>query len=207
MSYPQPIQKIIDLFVRFPGIGPRQAGRFAFYLLGEKPETVKALAGALHALHGEVGFCGQCYSSVAKKEGVTYEIFCKTCLDKDRDNHAIMILEKEADLVNIERTKRFNGHYHILGGTIDPLDSTAPARLHIKELFKRVKGLKENGKSVEVILATNATTDGDATALYLERVLQPLEVKITRLGRGLTTGTELEYSDEATIVNALTNRK
>lgn len=118
-----------------------------------------------------------------------------------------MVVEKEADLSNIEKTKKFNGLYHVLGGTIDPLDSSAPTRLRIKELFERAKGLKEKDSDVEVILATNATTDGDQTALYLERVLKPLEIKVSRLGRGLTTGTELEYSDEMTIINALTNRK
>ena len=206
MSYPSPIQKLIDLFTRFPGIGPRQASRFAFYLLGEDPKTVRALAENITELQKRVGFCAQCYASVERKDA-SRNLLCEYCRKQDREEALIMVVEKEADLSNIEKTKKFNGLYHVLGGTIDPLDSSAPGRLHIKELFERAKELKENGGGVEVILATNATTEGDGTALYLERVLRPLEIKVSRLGRGLTTGTELEYSDEMTIINALANRK
>ncbi len=206
MSYPPPIQKLIDLFIRFPGIGPRQAARFAFYLLGEDPKTVRALAENITELQKRVGFCAQCYASVERKD-VSRNLLCEYCRSREREEALIMVVEKEADLSNIEKTKKFNGLYHVLGGTIDPLDSSAPTRLRIKELFERAKGLKEKDSDVEVILATNATTDGDQTALYLERVLKPLEIKVSRLGRGLTTGTELEYSDEMTIINALTNRK
>ena len=206
MSYPPPIQKLIDLFIRFPGIGPRQATRFAFYLLGEDKNAVRSIAAAIHALHERVGFCNKCYASVELKDG-TKTIHCATCRDPNRNAAAIMVVEKEADLSNIEKTGKFHGTYHVLGGIIDPLDSSAPLRLHIKELFERAKELKEKDATVEVILATNATTEGDQTALYLERILRPLEIKVSRLGRGLTTGTELEYSDEMTIINALTNRK
>lgn len=206
MAYPAPIQKLIDAFTRFPGIGPRQAARFAFYILGEDKNAVARLADALKNLHSKVGFCDSCYKSVEltdKKAGN----LCEHCRDGNRSKSLLMVVEKEADLANIERTGKFSGVYHILNGTIDPLDSSAPARLHIKELFERAKSLKNSGQNVEVVLATNATTEGDATALYLERTLKPLEIKISRLGRGLTTGTELEYSDEVTIINALTNRK
>ena len=118
-----------------------------------------------------------------------------------------MVIEKEQDLLNIERTKKFNGLYHILGGTISPLDSSAPVKLHLKDLFERVRKIIEEKKTPEIILATNPTTEGDTTALYIERVLKPLNVKISRLGRGLGTGSELEYADELTIKEALTNRK
>lgn len=206
MSYPSPIQKLIDIFIRFPGIGPRQAARFAFYILGEHQETARALADALNALHAKVGFCEKCYASVELHNDAE-KMLCVRCRDKSRNDSVIMIVEKEADMANMEKTKKFSGVYHVLGGTIDPLDSSAPERLHIKNIFQRAQSLKNAGKNVEIILATNATTDGDATALYIERVLRPLEIKVTRLGRGLTTGTELEYSDEVTIINALANRK
>lgn len=204
--YPSSLQKLIGFFLRFPGIGPRQAARFAFYLLSEERKTVQALAGTLETLHDQVGFCGKCYVSVERgnEENV---LSCRNCRDKTRNDAHIMVVEKEADFINIERTKKFSGTYHILNGTIDPLDSAAPMRLHIPELFQRVQSLKKEEKQVELILATNATTDGDATARYIEKTLSPLEIKTTRLGRGLTTGTELEYSDELTIVNAFMNRK
>lgn len=206
MAYPSPIQKLIDLFTRFPGIGPRQAARFAFYLLGEDPKTLRALADNITELQKRVGFCAQCYASVERKDA-SHNLLCEYCRSHSREQSVIMVVEKEADLSNIEKTGKFRGTYHVLGGVIDPLDSSAPVRLHIKELFERAKKLKEKDAPVEIILATNATTEGDGTALYLERVLKPLEIKISRLGRGLTTGTELEYSDEITIINALTNRK
>lgn len=204
--YPPPIQKLIDLFTRFPGIGPRQAARFAFYLLGEDKSRVRSLAETIAGLQDRVGFCGQCYASVELKSNSNQKR-CGYCRDGRRDENVIMVVEKEADLSNIEKSGKFGGLYHVLGGTIDPLDSSAPMRLHVKELYERAKHLKETKAAPEVILATNATTEGDTTALYLERVLKPLEIKTTRLGRGLTTGTELEYSDEMTIVNALVNRK
>ena len=116
------------------------------------------------------------------------------------------------DLENIERTGKYDGLYHVLGGTVSPLDSQAPARLHLRELFSRIQLLATAGREVEVVLATNPTAEGDATALYLERILSPLKnqhpsLKLSRLGRGLTTGSELEYSDEVTIANALANRR
>lgn len=203
--YPPPIQKLINAFTRFPGIGPRQAARFAFHLLADNRESTAELSRAINELHAKVAFCTTCYKSVERTEAVTGN--CELCKSDARDPAAVMIVEKEADLANIEKTGAYKGRYHVLGGTIDPLDSSAPTRLRIKELFERIKLLKAAGKSVEVILATNATTAGDATALYLDRTLRPLGVVITRLGRGLTTGTELEYSDGVTIANALTNRK
>lgn len=203
--YPPPIQKLINAFTRFPGIGPRQAARFAFHLLTESQESVAELSRAVDELHAKIAFCTTCYKSIERTE--TMADSCELCKSDARDPAAVMIVEKEADLANIEKTGAYKGRYHVLGGTIDPLDSDAPQRLRVKELFERIKLLKAAGKPVEVILATNATSAGDATALYLDRTLRPLGVPITRLGRGLTTGTELEYSDGVTIANALTNRK
>ncbi len=216
--YPRLIQELIEEFTRFPGIGPRQAARFVFYLLKEDKMQIQNLADKIKRLPEEIGFCKQCYMSIDFGADGSKNL-CKFCADAKRDKHIIMIVKKEADLQNIEKTHTFNGVYHVLNGTISPLDSSGPARLHIKELLDRVKKLLAEKKPVEIILATNPTTEGDTTALYLERTLSPLKinphtkpgvsvgVKITRLGRGLTTGAELEYSDPETIVNALTNRR
>lgn len=204
--YPKLIQELIEEFTRFPGIGPRQATRFVFHLLKEDARRVQNLAEKIKRLPEEIGFCGQCYMSVALGANGSNTL-CRYCADTKRDSHIIMVVEKEADLQNIEKTHSFNGVYHVLNGTISPLDSSGPEKLHIKELLNRVKKLLEEKKQVEMILATNPTTEGDTTALYLERTFSPLKIKITRLGRGLTTGSELEYSDPETIKNALTNRR
>lgn len=210
--YPKPIQKLIELFIKFPGIGPKQAARFAFYLLKEDKKTVSDIAAVIAELKEGVGYCSQCYRSVEfgkKDSGSTDDthILCDYCRDKNRDSHIVMVVEKEQDIGPVERTKKFNGLYHVLGGTISPLDSAGPAKLHIKELFERTKKLLNAKKPAEIILATNPTTEGDTTALYIERVLKPLSVSISRLGRGLSLGSELEYADQTTVSAALTNRK
>ena len=212
MAYPTPLQKLVDLFTKFPGIGPKQAARFAFYLLKEDLKTVRELSEAIKELKEKIGFCEQCFKSLERDSNIRMHsndsnTLCEFCKDKNRDENIILIIEKEQDLLNIERTKKFNGLYHILGGTISPLDSSAPVKLHLKDLFERVRKIIEEKKTPEIILATNPTTEGDTTALYIERVLKPLNVKISRLGRGLGTGSELEYADELTIKEALTNRK
>lgn len=207
----KPIQNLIEFFLKFPGVGPRQATRFVFYLLREDRAVAHSLAAAIAKLHDDVKVCGQCYRTFDGNRAVE-TAFCEFCRDSRRSANQVLIVEKEVDLENIERTKKYGGLYHVLGGTISPLDSSAPARLHIKELFERIQKLVASGGEIEVILATNPTAEGDATALYLERVLGPLKnqhagLKLSRLGRGLTTGSELEYSDEITITNALMNRK
>ncbi|MBI2637686.1 MAG: recombination protein RecR [Candidatus Sungbacteria bacterium] len=207
MSYPKPIQRLIELFSKFPGIGPKQAARFAFHVLKEDEHTLTSLADAIRNVKTEIGFCEVCFKSVELKHGKHSAVLCEYCGSKTRDPKSIMVVEKEADLANIERTHAFNGLYHILDGVISPLDSSAPTKLHIKDLFMRIQKLQKEGGAPEVILATNLTTEGDSTALYIERILRPLEIKVSRLGRGLGTGAELEYADEITIANALTNRK
>lgn len=209
--FSKPIQNLIDFFRKFPGVGPRQAARFVFYLLRENPAVAQSLAAAIAKLHAEVKLCGQCYKTFDANHAAASATLCEFCRDQKRDKNQILVIEKEIDLNNIERTHKYGGLYHILGGTISPLDSSAPARLHIGELFERAQKLAAEGKT-ELIIATNPTAEGDATALYLERIFAPLKNRhpaftITRLGRGLTTGSELEYSDEITITNALLNRK
>lgn len=204
--YPKSLQNLTDLFVKFPGIGPRQASRFVFYIL--KSGMTGELISAISELNEKVIFCTQCFRATEKEGGS----LCAFCRDSKREQALIAVVEKESDLQNLEKTGSYSGLYHVLGGVIDPLDSQGPQLLHLKELFSRIKTLLEKGGSGEVILATNPTTEGDTTALYIERILAPLKnnhpgLKISRLGRGLSLGSELEHVDEVTLKNALTNRK
>ncbi len=223
--YPASLQKLIEYFLKFPGIGPKQATRFAFFLLKEGEDYRNDLARAIAELGKEVAVCKQCYRSMQRDTNTPMHangtnMLCEYCKDKKRSTEIIMVVEKEMDMENVEKTRGYNGLYHVLGGTLSPLEASSPKKLHLKELFNRAKTLVETHKNkMEIILATNATAEGDATTLYIQRILEPIKInphtnlgigvgiKITRLGRGLTTGSELEYSDPATITNALTNRR
>lgn len=165
-------------------------------------------AEALRNVRAQITKCRQCFRTMEEDASG----LCSICRDQKRDQGLIAVVEKESDLQNLEKTGMFQGVYHVLGGTISPLDSESPKKLHIRELYNRVQQLLANGRKAEVILATNPTTEGDTTAMYLERILSPLkeqhmDFKITRLGRGLSLGSELEYADDMTLRNALLNRK
>lgn len=206
--YPKPIQKLIDIFTKFPGIGPRQAGRFAFFVLKNNDNVAEDLISILKEVKEKISFCSQCFRS---KEGTNLNL-CPFCQDLKRDQKIVAVVEKEADIQNLEKTSFFQGVYHVLGGIISPLDMDSPKKLHLRELHGRVKNILEKQGKCEVILATGSTAEGDTTAMYIERVLEPLkkqypDFKISRLGRGLSLGAELEYADEITLKSALTNRK
>jgi len=205
--FPATIQKLIDLFTKLPGIGPRQAARFVFFMLKNRL-MASEISAAVENLN-KITFCAQCFRAIEEKQEAS---LCSFCADKKREQNLIAVIEKESDMQNLEKTGAYRGVYHILGGVISPLDSESPKNLHLKELFKRVKNILERENKCEVILATSTTTEGDTTALYIERILSPLKesspnFKISRLGRGLSLGAELEYADEITLKNALTNRK
>ncbi len=230
--YPQSIQHLIELFTKLPGVGPRQASRFAFFILnpvrsksrrhvgtadsqanrtsnGVKQNLVDELIEALKEVREKVVFCSQCFRSM---EVNGKNILCAFCADSRRDPAAIAVVEKESDMQNLEKTGAFHGLYQVLGGTISTLDADSPKKIHLKELHGRVRTLLEKAGECEVVLATNPTTEGDTTALYIERILAPLKtqypkLKISRLGRGLSLGSELEHVDEMTLKNALNNRK
>ncbi len=208
--YPKAVQNLIEIFTKFPGVGPRQASRFAFFLLKERNGLKSAFSSALTELDERVTFCAQCFRSMEKANGAQ---LCSFCRDLKRNQRMVAIVERESDMQSMEDAGAFSGVYHVLGGSLSPLDSESPTHLHLRELFERVKKLsEENGDSLEVILATNSTTEGDTTALYIDRILAPLKEKnshltISRLGRGLSLGAELEYADQVTLKNALTNRK
>ena len=194
------INRLIESFLKFPGIGPRQARRFVYFLAGENKEYADNLAKLILEVKSGMKQCESCYRYFESKN---IEIdLCPVCSGASRDSSVIMVVEKDVDLENIERTGNFRGKYFVLGGLLS-LAGNGTAEVRLKQLFEKVQ--KE--KPAEIILATSATVEGENTNLYIERILEPLKVKITRLGRGLSTGAELEYSDSDTIENALKNRK
>jgi len=194
------INRLIESFLKFPGIGPRQAKRFVYFLAGEDKAYVDNLAKLILEVKSGMKQCESCYRYFESKNAETD--LCPVCSGASRDSSVIMAVEKDVDLENIERTGNFRGKYFVLGGLLS-LAGNGTAEVRLKQLFEKVQ--KE--KPAEIILATSATVEGENTNLYIERILEPLKVKITRLGRGLSTGAELEYSDSDTIENALKNRK
>jgi len=198
------IQRLIGLFSKFPTVGPRTAARFVFYLLKLKKEEVEELLEAVSRLKEKVKLCSFCFKSFEGEKEL-----CEICSNPKRDKTLLCVVEKETDLETIEKTKKFKGLYFILGGTVSKLKSPLfPHRedtedLRTEKLLEKVK----NSEIEEVILALNPTPEGETTALYLERLLRPVNKKITRLGRGLPVGAELEYADAETLGSALEGRK
>jgi len=202
--YPKSIQKLIDLFSKFPTVGPRTAARFVFYLLKLSKEEIGNLISAVAKLKENVKLCKLCFqpfepSTSSGQEGE----FCEICKNPARDKSLLCIVEKESDLVSIEKIKKYNGLYFVLGGTVSTLRKKDVEKLRLDELKERAK----KPEIKEIIIAINPTTEGEATTLYLERLLKPLGKKITRLGRGLPIGAELEYADEETLSSALESRR
>ena len=197
--YPPAIQKLIDLFSKFPTVGPRTAARFVFYLMKRPKEEVEELIKSISNLKSAVKICSFCFNPFEGEADL-----CSICSNPGRDRTLLCIIEKETDLTPIEKTKKYKGLYFILGGTVSTLKKAEVEKLRTKELAEKIKSHPE---IKEIIIATNPTTEGEATALYLERLLKPLNKKITRLGRGLPVGAELEYADEETLGSALEGRK
>jgi recombination protein RecR len=196
--YPESIQKVITLLSRFPTVGQRTASRFALYLLRAPKEDVQELLHAIADMRTHTGLCSFCFDPY---DNTSKETLCTICKDTTRDQTTLCVVERESDLQALERTKQYHGRYFILGGTVGSLRKQDIEKLRMQELQTRVPSFKE------VILATNLTTEGEATALYLERTLQSLAIKTSRLGRGLPIGGELEYADEETIRQSLESRR
>ena len=198
---PKGIKNLIEAFERLPGIGPKGATRLAFYLLNTPKAYVQDLATALVKMKDDIKICRECFS-------VTEQDICSICKDKQRDIRQICVVERAIDVMAIENMGGYKGIYHVLGGVINPLEHVGPEDLKIDELIERVKN-KLNGKNecLEVILATNPTMEGEATALYINKKLEGLGVKISRIGSGLPIGADLEYADQATLCRALDGRK
>ena len=202
--YPKPIKDFIDKFSRLPGIGPRQAARLAFWLLNGEKNIREDLKKALENLDREIKTCQSCYFAIENNG----DNKCHFCDNPSRDHKTICVIEKETDLATIEKSGGYKGLYHVLGGLFSALDTAIPKNLKIPELINRIESKKGGDKKVEeVILALSPTHEGDLTAHYLERLLKPLKVKITRLGRGLPYGSDVEFADAKTLSGALESRK
>ena len=199
------IRKLIDLFSNFPTVGPRTASRFVSYLIDLNNEEVEEIIKALSSLKKNVKICQLCFKPFEPSAGSGQNLeICEICSSPVRDKSLLCIVAKETDLIPIEKTKKYQGLYFVLGGTISRLRKEDIQKLRTKELEERIK---KDSLIQEIILATNPNSEGEATALYLERILKPYGKKITRLGRGLPTGGELEYADGETLRSALENRK
>lgn len=198
MLLPESIQSVINSLERLPGIGPKSASRLAFYLLRAPDEVSQDLSTALADLKAKTAFCQECFNiTEAGHER------CEVCESSRRDGSIVCVVEEALDVLALERTGGFQGKYHVLQGVLSPIEGIGPDDLKIKQLIARVS----SGGIKEVILATNPSMEGDATALYLRQQLEPLGVKVTRLARGLPVGGDLEYADQNTLLRALSGRQ
>ena len=192
--YAPPVERLINEFSKLPGIGPRTAQRLTFHLLRQRPDEVLPLAAAIVEVKEKIGFCTRCFN-LAEGE------LCTICADPRRDPRVLCVVEQPFDVVTIERTREFHGYYHVLGGALSPIDGVDPEDLHMAELLARV-----DDDVTEVIVATNPTMTGEATAMYVADLL-PERVRVTRLASGLPVGGDLEYADELTLGRALAGRR
>jgi len=195
--YPSSIEKLINLFAKFPTVGPRTASRFVFHLLNLPNEKTEELLQSISDLKKQIKLCFSCFN-------YSESDVCGICSDARRDKSLLCVVEKETDLETIEKTKKYKGLYFVLDGTVSKLRKEDVEKLRIKELEEK---LKKSPEMKEIILAINSTAEGEATSLYLERLLKPYNKKISRLGRGLPLGSELEYADDETLSSAIDNRK
>jgi recombination protein RecR len=193
---PEPVERVIEEFSRLPGIGPKTASRLAFFLLRAPKEQSLQLAEALNQLRERLVFCEVCYN-------ISESSPCLLCADDGRDHGLICVVEEPLDVIAVERTREFRGLYHVLHGVISPVDGIGPEDLKIEPLLERVR----LGGVREVIVATNPNLEGEATAMYLSRLLAPFGIRATRLARGLPMGSDLEYADEVTLSRALEGRR
>lgn len=194
--YEGPVQALIDELGRLPGIGPKSAQRIAYYLLKASPADATRLATAITEAKARVSWCRQCFN-IAQGE------LCSFCRDDRRNAAVLCVVEEPRDIVAVERTHEFSGRYHVLQGAISPIEGIGPEQLRVKELLRRVG----DEEVTEVILATNPNIEGEATAMYLAKLLKPLGISVTRLASGLPVGGDLEYADEVTLGRALEGRR
>ena len=190
-----PLSRLVEQFERLPGIGYKSAQRLAYYVLGLSDDEVKQLSDSILEAHDKIHTCKVCCN-------LTDQELCSICRNESRDHSTICVVENPRDVVAMERTRDYSGSYHVLHGVISPLNGVGPDQLRIKELLDRVN----SGEVREVIMATNPTVEGEATAMYVSRLLKPLGVKVTRLAYGIPVGGDLEYADEVTLSRALEGR-
>ena len=196
MPAAEPVSRLIEELGKLPGIGPKSAARLTYYLLRIPEAEARALAEAIIAVKEKTVLCSSC-------QNITDSNPCAVCASKERDHSIICVVKDPLDIMALERTGRYRGLYHVLHGVLSPMDGIGPDDLKIKELLQRLKA----GSVSEVILATNPNLEGEATAMYLQRLLSPFGVRLTRLARGLPVGGDLEYADEVTLTHALEGRR
>ncbi|ASJ56624.1 recombination protein RecR [Brevibacillus sp. HB1.2] len=196
MFYPEPVSKLIDGFMKLPGIGPKTAGRLAFFVLNMKEDDVLDLAKALVNAKRQLHYCSVC-------NNITDLDPCHICRDKRRDGSVICVVQEPRDVVAMEKTREFEGYYHVLHGAISPMDGIGPEDIRIPDLLKRLG----DEQVKEVILATNPNIEGEATAMYISRLIKPFGIRVTRIAHGLPVGGDLEYADEVTLTKALEGRR
>lgn len=192
----KPIARLIEEFNKLPGIGPKSAQRLTYYILRATTEEAESLADAIRTVKEKVTLCSSCYN-------ITDNDPCALCQDQERERSIICIVEEPIDIIPLERTKKYRGLYHVLHGVISPSDGIGPEELKTKELLSRLNG----GSITEIILATNPNVEGEATAMYLQQLIAPMGIRVTRLARGLPYGGDLEYADDVTIARALEGRQ
>lgn len=196
MQYPEPVAKLIDSFMRLPGIGHKTAIRLAYFVVDMNADDVSKFSSALKETKDKLRYCSICGN-------LTEENPCVICKDKSRDQNIVLVVEQPKDIMVMEKMKSYHGLYHVLGGVLSPIEGTGPEDLNIKSLIKR---LQTNSNIKEVIIATNATPEGEATAMYLSRLIKPAGIKVTRLAHGLSVGSDIEYADEMTLSRAVSGR-
>ena len=195
-TYTGPISRLIEEFSKLPGVGRKTAQRLAFHVINMNINDVEALSKAIVDAKKEIRYCSVCYN-------ITDKAVCSMCSNKNRDDSTICVVEDPRDVAAMEKTKEFNGKYHVLNGVISPMDGIGPDMIRIKELIQRLS----NQDVKEIIMATNPTIEGEATAMYIARLLKPMGIKVTRIAHGLPVGGDLEYADEVTITKALEGRR
>ena len=195
MHYPEPISKLIDSFMKLPGIGPKTAQRLAFHVLDMKEDDVVQFAKALVDVKRELTYCSECGH-------ITEQDRCYICQDKQRDRTIICVVEDDKDVIAMEKMREYKGLYHVLHGSISPMDGIGPEDINIPTLINR---LKDEGVT-ELILAMNPNLEGESTAMYISRLVKPIGIKVTRLAQGLSVGGDLEYADEVTLSKAIMGR-
>jgi recombination protein RecR len=196
VQYPDPIARLIDSYMKLPGIGQKTATRLAFYTIDMKDEVVNEFAKSLISVKRDLHFCSICGN-------ITEEDPCEICGDPTRDKTTILVVEEPKDVMALEKVREYHGLYHVLHGVLSPMEGTGPEDINISSLIQRL----HDDQVKEVIIATNATTEGEATAMYLSRLIKPAGIKVTRLAHGLSVGSDIEYADEVTLLKAVEGRR
>lgn len=196
MQYPQPVAQLIESFMKLPGIGQKTATRLAFTVIDMQENDVNDFAKSLISVKRDLRFCSICGN-------ITQEDPCEICTDKTRDQSTILVVEEPKDVMALEKMREYHGLYHVLHGVLSPMEGTGPDDINLTSLITRL----HNEVVKEVIIATNATTEGEATAIYLSRLIKPAGIKVTRLAHGLSVGSDIEYADEITLLKAVEGRR